>query len=776
MTPLLTRVACLLACGMFPATETSAGWFGRGDEPRGRLADLRWLEVQQPLRTRLVTLSRDGRHLAYTVEGATTAVEVLDLDAPAHRQRFELGDVGGARLLVLEWTSAQRLVAALESGVLIALDTGATEARVLLDPTRFARTFAPWTGAGAAEEPTTTSVPRWPQFLHVRSDEPDVIHVLGTAGTGLSDAVAEVARVEVATGRWRIVDTLRIPSAGTRLLADREGRLRLVEDRSRLPLRWQVRVGPEATRFDWKPLDQVLPPGTHRGFEGSPDQLLQARSVPLGFGPDPQVLYLASCVDRSTYAIEAIDLPSGVRTTVLADPEIDLAAPDDRPAGGRGRAERGLRRANPAAYATDATMAPADRHLVFDRATGELAGVRVAHPRGTDRWIDPVLGAVQAELETDFPGRKVRLLDWDDARERIALLVTSAADPGRYFVYRRSSRRCVEYLRRAPWMTPDRLHPTRDLQYADETGRIRHARLTLPRRPLVTPAPVVCVFPGDPWTAPETDDPRLRQTLAELGCVVLETEPRFQRVPEPDAQQAPDAAAAADMAAALAAAAREADVRAKRAVTLGTGFGAWLALRSAALRPEVFRGVVALNPVDSLAQFAREWPEWEGRDPPSAALAEPGDVMAHLEAIRRDFQDTGEAVSVVPGSPGLPDRPVRKPERAPRSVGAEILRQYFAPAVRDPTRRVTALADRINGEVCLIQDADNPFAPARTARALRRALQAAGGSVTYWEAPAAEWDRPLLERPEVWTPIAEFLFATLYRYEVEVGEMREVKP
>src|SRR5690606_5296368 len=93
-------------------------------------------------------------------------------------------------------------------------------------------------------------------------------------------------------------------------------------------------------------------------------------------------------------------------------------------------------------------------------------------------------------------------------------------------VHDRTTRAYVEYVRRMPRLGPDSRHETIALRVPRPNGPgTITARFTTPNAPIITPPPLVCVFPDGPWVPAEADDSRMPQSLAELGWAVLEIHP-----------------------------------------------------------------------------------------------------------------------------------------------------------------------------------------------------------------------------------------------------------
>ncbi|HEX2861084.1 MAG TPA: hypothetical protein VHN79_05570, partial [Lacunisphaera sp.] len=99
------------------------------------------------------------------------------------------------------------------------------------------------------------------------------------------------------------------------------------------------------------------------GFSVSPDNYFGARSVPLGFDEDPNILYYASNLSRDTYGIYSFNLATGQKGNLaIENPGHDLI---DAPGAGF----------------------PDLKTLVFDRFTRQLAGIRYESAFRTTIWL-----------------------------------------------------------------------------------------------------------------------------------------------------------------------------------------------------------------------------------------------------------------------------------------------------------------------------------------------------------------------------------------------------
>lgn len=255
---------------------------------------------------------------------------------------------------------------------------------------------------------------------------------------------------------------------------------------------------------------------------------------------------------------------------------------------------------------------PPGEPQVFDPYRFKVVGERKEHALPMTVWHDAELGGVQRELEFKFPRRVVEILDWSDTRGRFLFRVTGGSDPGRIFIYQRPEDIVLEILRRAPWLSAAKLNDTRFFECDAPDGARLSGYLTWPRTPSLTLPPLLVVFPsGFPGGAQSAFNPEA-EVFADLGFAVARLNHRgvagVQAKDLTALRAAVDRAAADDARTAIQWLATRNPDRSfdrRRVVTLGRGFGGYLAVRALQLHPDVFRGGIAINAPMDLRSWLR---------------------------------------------------------------------------------------------------------------------------------------------------------------------------
>lgn len=618
------------------------------------------------------TLAPDGAHLAYAAaEDRGVTLFVRSVDQPSML-------VDAAHLAqpptFIGWADAATLVYAARDpqgdDVVHAFTLGGEKDRVLLD----ARAI-PEPTPGAS--PVTAAVGPVARELRVLGFQPDAdSRLLVTLGLSGGVVRTDLIRVDWRAGTWSRTASERV---GGRLLFDWNGLPRVHETARRVAVSTQPATmgghsdfgggsmmtdnasgavasgyvpNPDPTaglgsafsasidrppdsdraaqRFEyrpataearWEPLERRVRGSPPWRFRHTDDDFYREHAVPLAFDGDPNLLYVAANVGRDTYALYRVDLTTGSRTPIAENAGFDLAGPDD-------------------AFAP--TM------LVFDRQH-RLAGVREAGFVPTERFLAPALERVRREVVAHFPGRDVRLLEWDDRQARFLVLVASAGDLGRYFIYDTAApTRFMEVLRRAdlPAAIMARSVP---FDFTGAGGVRLTGVLTLPRSTSVPPPLVIQCrdIPAPRFAATDYDPPA--QALASLGYLVMVVNHRGTAglgAKHRDAVTAGlDRVPLEDIRAACAYVMREHPFDRTRVALLGAGFGGYLAVRALELYPGEFRCAVSLDgPMDLVRWLG---PETVGRDGQPTPMPYPSEPMARRLAFFDGSNRKLRAVSVL---------------------------------------------------------------------------------------------------------------------------------
>lgn len=740
--------------------------------PTERLSGRKTDTVFRAYQGERATLSRDGRTLAYVLRGERRlAIAVVDLEQREKpRAVISLEEHPEARVTHLAWATDRMLVLVSATPAIFSIDTSTQTGRRVLDSATFSDL--------SAEDSTS----RPPRFIGLVPDEPGMAWVEGVSREPIPTALdmeleanggilpesdtaedsdssfdssslssqqllealeprktikwLELVKLDLATGKTSSVSNLSGELDGN-ILYDHQGKPRILQEQAAVKQRFLYRNPVKSLFGKWLELDRWLGKEHPLAFNVTPQTVLGHRSFPLSFDVNPDLLYYASNIGRDTYAIYQLNLKDKSTREVAASPDgFDLA---------------------------DCNQSMQDNPLLLDRATGALVGIRYAAMESATVWTDGSLNDIQATLRGKFPGRTVDINEWDDARERFLVLVTSPGDPGRYFVYFKSTGECLECVRRAPWLKREEANATQTFDFVSKEGVRLYGRVTLPRATLLNPPPLVIWCQPAPGTRGPTEFSREAQAFADLGCLVLQVEYRgsggrgvahreavlgsFDRIPLADILAAMEWLKPV----------HPYDVR--RIAIGGEGFGGFLALRALALYPRTFRCAVAVNAPTRLDQLG-EQPEGERQ----------AEMQLFMDRNRAYMQALSQWQ---PGRGRAPKMPIEEPP--PVDFQREFGRWLYNQGAATRDASVPKDVKLITRPVLLLHDPNSPSVGYSHAESLKRLLSRQGTPCKLREISGGFAAGQLPSRGTAFDAIGEYIADQFYKFDVEVGEAREQK-
>jgi dienelactone hydrolase len=605
----MTIPSSRLVCGLFVLVGS---WL-----PAADLSDQRMEALFRPFLAEQVTLSHDGRYIAYSDHSGTdVTVKIVDLDQPGSPrtvlvQEDRVVDNASERqrasLRFLRWAEGNRLVFA-PSVYSLPRVMSATSVSPEVTALGFSppapRVIAPIMAVDAdgGNPRTLVQSEDFQELLDIGVDgaPPDMTmrrnQILGFAA-GKRDRLLVALPPVAAPAEDRV-----IPSGVFEINVRNGAMIRINEDGAfgtKSYDRWgQPRLmteDPQGRRYErtysyrmsgvggWRSLARGKGEADLSDFALNPLNYYGERSIPLGFGFERDVLIYGSNVGRDTYGVYGLDLKTMSRVSLAVEhPGRDLV------------------------HLSPSTNA---ENLVLDEARQALVGIRAFGAPPFTIWLDPELADAQRAFDFQFPRRSVEMVEWNDARTRFLLRVSGGTEPGRLYVFKRPEGVLTEISRRAPWLANANLHDTRPVAFAGPDGATLTGYLTKPRAPRDPRMPLVIVFASGFPATPHAEFDREAQVLAEMGLAVLRLNQRGVvgrgRAQLEALREGADVAALADVRAAIDWVAAHLPIERKRVVAMGREFAGYLALRVAQLEPALFRCVVATEPVVEPAMLTR---------------------------------------------------------------------------------------------------------------------------------------------------------------------------
>ncbi len=698
--------------------------------------------LYRPLSGEQIALAPDGRHVAYTThEGEELIVYILDLDHTELKQRIvanidrvpdrsEDTAKTPAQLAKLQWINAQRLIWATSPFEIVAVDADGRNGGTVANKDTLGR---------------DSDVNRSPRLVALPPDDPEHVivqaigHPIPMDGRMPMTAYRVDHRTQKHTDVWTELTKNSLP------YADRFGQLRILESYGRGGQGSTFSYRPERKGAGWISLEEVMGPELGKTFRRSPESNFAPHSLLLGVGFDPGILYFASNIGRDTFGLYAFDVRKKQRTTLFEDAQFD---------------------------STHLDSSISDANFVFDRQRRSLAGVRFDGLERQTRWLDPEIGAVQAQLDAQFPRRHLQILEWDESRARFLVLSESSAEPGRFYLFRRKENSFTEIVRRTGWIDPDDIHPTESFAFTTPGGVRLTGYVTLPQHPRVSPAPLIVLLHDGPAQRESTEFNRSAQAMAEMGFIVLRLNYRgsigfgrahfeairagFDRVPLEDVHAAMDWLVTRH------------PFNRKRVALAGLGFGGYLALRGLQLFPGDFRCAFVINPVADPAFWTNA--AIVATPGPSAPAPAPAgsEVRLITSEVHHADDDANGLGHLTEKTPVVASSAVRQPVGA---YEAEKRRLLFGDLAALRASSVLVKPETITRPLLILYDEINADLSGQAAR-LHVAL--ADKKIEHeYHTITDEFMRNLPgAQSDAYSKIEEFLNLHIYDFGVNVGETR----
>ena len=243
--------------------------------------------------------------------------------------------------------------------------------------------------------------------------------------------------------------------------------------------------------------------------------------------------------------------------------------------------------------------------------SGAVVGVTFAEEERRVIWFDPQFAALSQSLSRALPGHPAMEFTGASRDEnKLVILARSDSNPGRYYLYDRTSRALEEIVPVRPELDGITLSGVRPLTYAAADGVQVPAYLTLPPgRTDMRGLPAIVLPHGGPSARDELGFDWLAQFLAHQGYAVLQPNYRGS-AGYGDAWFAQNGfrgwqTSIGDVTAAGRwMVSQGAD--ANRLAIVGWSYGGYAALQAGVTEPGLFKAIVAIAPVTDLALLAQQ--------------------------------------------------------------------------------------------------------------------------------------------------------------------------
>ncbi|WP_416058214.1 alpha/beta hydrolase family protein [Stenotrophomonas maltophilia] len=488
-----------------------------------------------------IQLSPTGEYLAMTLplEDAT-AVAILRTDSMALVGSFRPPRNNHAD--TVDWVSDTRLLIGLAekwgaldeprpTGELYAIDANGKRGDLLVGYR--ARPDEPGFVTGRVVEPVAA-------FLAdpLAGDERNVLISLWPFA---NDTSARLERMDVITGRRMLVS--RSPVQRATFTTDNSGKLRFARGAAADNVN---KLYYRQDRDHWKLVND----------EGSSHRIER----PIGFSADNTLAYLIVEQAKGPDVVVSWNPQTGERNTLLQDAVVDPT------------------------------------HVIHQPGTRVPIGVQFvgATPRTAFFDEQSATARIQRMLEKAFPGQSVSLLSATRDNARILVKVSSARNPGDFFLFNTATREAAFLTARHRWFDRDGGASVRPVTLAARDGLPLHGYLTLPQGSDGRGLPMVVVPHGGPiGIFDDGSFERDNQLLAAAGYAVLQVNFRgsgnYGRAHTQAAAQQWGRAMQDDVTDATRWAIREGIADAQRICIYGASYGAYSAMMGAVREPGLYK-------------------------------------------------------------------------------------------------------------------------------------------------------------------------------------------
>ena len=705
----------------------------------------------RPWRVEHVTLSPDGTHLACSINDEdSTSIEILDINHPEKPvllkvEENRLGShwwsmqASARRVSFISWSGNQHLIVLSNLDGLFVVNSDGTNPIKLGDSVSLGYTEYPKarisninksgkenskgsTSEFRNDEPEPRLVPRKLNVLWVPKTETPWITV------SASGKETDVYRINIQTGAKEVI----FSEVGTKstLLADHTGtpRLELIDNSTEAVRNYRlinIKDKEKVKRFE-----SIATPVT-------PKNALNIRSIPTALDINPDIVYYASNADSKSYALYKMDLNTGTKTCLSTKKSTEDII--------------------------DPLKAFDTQRLVFNSSDDNLAGIR--YPDNTTEWINPEIAIIQSKIEHEIPHRTITILEWDKTHEHFLFTSSSTHEPGRYFLYTKSTNEIIQYFRRAPWIDTETLCPAEDFTVTLKNNTVLNGIYTEAVNPKVTPPPLIIILHDGPALRDKSDYDREAQLFAYLGISVARINYRGSSGKglsyQNDSIHTLSQSISEDIFSSISYLSNHKKIDTKRIILLGNGFGGTLALRTLQLNPGRFKGAITINAPTDIAEWINTpTKEVQNRksNPNRDSFSKKGGKGGKMN-MKQTMQEMSRGSS-----------------RQPQSQDFEqLLKKYYFNFTTAEFKALSPIAhvSDVKDPVLMIQDLGGRPVTADQEQNFIEQLKPENNQAYSYEMEGNLYAIEPEARLNAYRAIEQFLNITLYNYSVNVGEIKE---
>jgi dipeptidyl aminopeptidase/acylaminoacyl peptidase len=714
------------------------------------------IDAFRPWRVEHVTLSPDGTHLACSINDEdSTSIEIIDINHPQKPillkvEENRLGSnwwsvqASAKRVSFIGWAGNHRLIVLSSLDGLFAIDPDGNNQIKLGDAKSLGYSEYPRQRSNNTTKlgkENNSGIPDEKNYNFTRDDaEPRLIpRKLNVLWVPTSDTswitvsatgkVTDVYRINTETAAKEII--YNETGAKNTILTDHAGfpRLELVAPNTEYSKTYSLINTKEKNKILYfKSIATTITPNNYLGI----------RSIPTAVDNNPDIIYYATNENTNVYAVYSIDLTTGTKKRISQSSYVEDVI--------------------------DPLKAFDAQRLIFDPKDGSLSGIH--YPNGTTQWMDKEVASIQVRLEREIPHRTITINQWDNSHEHFLFTSSSIQEPGRYFLYTKSTNEIIQYFRRAPWIDLDTLSPEENITIPLKDGSTVACKFTQTLNFKVNPAPLLIILHDGPANRDKQDFDREAQLFAHLGVNVARINYRSSSGKglsyQNDYVHSLPTSLNEDLLGTIGFLASHKKIDPKRIILMGTGLGGTLALRTAQLNPGRFKGVITVNtPTDikGWINTALKEPQDRIETKDSASMDKKGGKGGKMN-MKSFMQDT------TPRSSSRPQQPV--------DFEQAVRKSYFnlSSAELKTLSPINHTSESID-PVLMIQDIYGRPVTLDQEQAFIEKIKLNNTQAYVYEMQGSLYSIEPEARLNAYRTIEQFLNLTLYNYSVNIGELKE---
>lgn len=137
--------------------------------------------------------------------------------------------------------------------------------------------------------------------------------------------------------------------------------------------------------------------------------------------------------------------------------------------------------------------------IEYDRNKQTLRAVHWEAEKPSVHYFDSEWKNRMGKISKDFPGQRVEMVSYDNARTKGIVRAESDINPGKFYLYDFDSGKLEEIANPYHWINPEQMSVMKPISYKSRDGLTIHGYLTLPLGVEAKKLPVIINPHGGPW-------------------------------------------------------------------------------------------------------------------------------------------------------------------------------------------------------------------------------------------------------------------------------------